>query len=90
MNAAYLALAAAAMFIGYLVERKIRRGRLRRIVFEQLDNAFANGHFEPANNASPDEIAYDMTCYSPEFDENGTRPETLTPYVREWLHQKGL
>lgn len=88
---AYLALAAAGMFIGYLVERGIRRGRTRRAVLADLDSAYQNGYFKPdeqLHGCSPDEIAYDMTCYSPQFEN--AKPETLTPYVRQWLRQKGL
>lgn len=77
-------------YIIYVIERS-RRFSKRRAVFGNLDSAFANGYFEPGeqlHNASPDEIAYDMTCYAPEFED--IRPETLTPYVRQWMQQKGL
>lgn len=87
----YFTIAALAMIVGYLVERGIKRGGTRRAIFADLDSAYENGYFtegEQLHNASPDEIAYDMTCYSPQFEN--ARPETLTPYVREWLRQKGL
>lgn len=87
----YFAIAAFVMMVGYLVKRNIRRGKTRRAVFRDLESAYVNGYFKPDEQlygCSPDEIAYDMTCYSEQFE--GTRPETLTPYVRDWLRQKGL
>lgn len=79
------------LFIALIAIRYFRQTKTRRAVFGNLDSAFTNGYFEPGeqlHNASPDEIAYDMTCYAPEFES--ARAETLTPYVRQWLRQKGL
>lgn len=90
LAAAYLAIGAIAIFIIYLLKRGIGH-YIRKSVFANLDNAYQNGYFnegEQLHNASPDEIAYDMTCYAPDFE--GNRPETLTPYVRKWMQQKGL
>lgn len=80
----------APVLIAFLVVwllRSIKRG----LVFAALDSAYQNGYFEPdehLHGASPNEIAYDMTTYALEFES--TRPETLTPYVRQWLRHKGL
>lgn len=87
----YFAIGVIVLFIACLFEHKIRRGKMRRSVCRNLDSAFTNGYFEPGeqlHNASPDEIAYDLTCFAVDFED--ARPETLTPYVRQWMRQKGL
>jgi hypothetical protein len=61
------------------------------MVFTLLDNAYANGYFEPGEQChgmTADELAYDMTLYAPDCEN--LRPEFLTPYVRAWMQQKGL
>lgn len=90
-NIYWLVVGALVMVAVVEALRAIKRGKLRNAIFSELDNAYVNGYFasdEHLHNASPDEIAYDMTCYSPTFED--ARPETLTPHVRDWLHQKGL
>lgn len=77
-------------FAVYLAGMRRRSTLLRGVVFDNLDNAACNDHFEPGEylaDASPDEIAYDMVLHADDCGEY-TAPE-LTPYVREWLRKRG-
>lgn len=81
----------AVVNLAYVVFALWPRNRVRRSVYDNLDSAMANGYFEPGeqlHDASPDEIAYDMTCYAPDFE--GTSPVTIAPYVREWARGRWL
>lgn len=78
-----IALGVAQLVLGLLLVRRNRVVRLRHSVFASLDDAMGDGINYVAVNWSPDEIAYDMTLSAPGFI--GERPETLTPYIREWL-----
>lgn len=72
---------------------RLGRSRVRSAVFHDLDSAYSNGYFTQdgyLNGMSPYEIAYDLTCYSADFDYKRTKPHKLVPHVRVWLYQKGL
>lgn len=74
----------------YLAGTRRRSTLLRGIVFDNLDSAAQNGYFEPdehLHGMSPDEIAYDMVLHAVDCSEFVT-PE-LTPYVRQWLRERG-
>lgn len=84
----YAVAAGAAVLIGLVAGWYEKRGRVRSIVFSDLDNAAENGYFGPGKQChgmSPDELAYDLVCDASNCEN--FRPEQLTPYVREWLRK---
>ena len=81
-----------ALSLGAIYRRTLsRRTRLRWYVFNDLDNAYSNGYFEPEEHChgmTADDLAQDLLLYS----EGGSAyyADDVTPYVREWLTKKGL
>lgn len=63
----------------------------RSVVFSNLDDAKSSGQFDHDGylyGMSPYDIACDMVTYA---DNCVTyRPQTLVPFVREWLRENGL
>jgi hypothetical protein len=78
--------------------------KLRRKVFDNLDNALEDGHFQPPDGTLgmlgggfggghcygmiAEELAYDLTCYSSDFE--GVSTLELLPHVQRWMKQRGL
>lgn len=90
MTIADVAFAAFIVVLAGVLLVPTQRTRVRRTVFRNLDSAAENGYFAPGEHlygASPDEVAYDMTCYSSDFE--GADATTLTPYVRDWGRKRG-
>lgn len=81
-------LAAIGTGLGWLAYEAFR---LRRLVFVNLDAAYANGYFEPGEQLygmTSDDIAHDMTCYAVDFED--TDAATLAPHVWSWRCERGL
>jgi hypothetical protein len=89
--APYSLLLSAAVLTGLFVEWRIRRRRLRRRVFSNLDSAAENGYFAPGeqlHNATTEDIAQDLVCYSDDFGDVDAK--RLEPHVCAWLYHRGL
>lgn len=68
-----------------------KRWRLRRVVWSNLNAAYANGYFEPGeqcHDITAEDLAYDMVCYASDCEDFA--PYELLPSVRTWLSWKGL
>jgi len=77
--------------IGACCEWHDRKAKMRRMVWDNLDSAYANGFFEPGEqlHALPAfEVAYDMVTYAD--DCFNLDPVRLTPYVYAWMQHRGL
>lgn len=93
-----LAVCALAVLLGALLWVCVAsgprgNGLTRKIVFENLDSAYAGGQFEPdgywtERPLSANDIAEDLVVYAE--DCGNLDPSYLEPYVREWLRYKGL
>jgi hypothetical protein len=56
------------------------------MVFESLNNARGNGYFDEGqqhHKATAAQIAVDMTDKDADLEKH--EPETLEPYIQEWL-----
>lgn len=65
--------------------------RLRNRVFNNLDYAAENGYFEPGeycHGMSAGELAYDLTCFSPDFED--ARAVDLEPHAAAWKAKRKL
>lgn len=87
LTAAFTALTLIAIVVGLVIDRAIQRRRLRTAVYGNLDAAWDSDHFfAPGGylcDMTPGEVAYDLSCYAPDLELE--RPETLLPYVNEWI-----
>lgn len=86
----YVIAAVGALAFSAIIDLRVRRNKLRRTVFDNLDSAAANGYFAPGEHLygmPAGEIAYDLVCYADDFDT--ARPSSLVPYVREWMQRNG-
>ncbi len=60
---------------------------LRKVVYENLNNAKENGYFKPGeqlHGATPEEIANDLLAYAVDCEPIDD-PQLLVPYIVEWL-----
>lgn len=65
-------------------------GTIRKTVFVNLDNAFANGAFEADGHlcgSTPDDIAYDLIAFAADCEDFTS--DQILPFVEEWLQQEG-
>ena len=86
--------AAVLLFVGYLAAHAVptnnRRQALRAKVFDNLDNALANGYFKPGSfccGMSAEELAQDLLAYAADF-EDVYAAYTIVPYVTEWKQKR--
>ena len=62
--------------------------RLRKLVFEALDNALSGGHFEAGeqcHDMNARELTNDLMAYCADDDLNLCNPDCILPHVTEWL-----